>query len=329
MRAAICAFLLLVPGWQPALAAKASCVLLLEHNEPSAYTDLLKAGLERAGRELDLATKVVVASEDQDQEGAFLKAASENDFVIVASDNMHELLRDNAANFRRVKFGVIDAGIRAPNLSCITFADEEAAYLAGTAAARLAKSMGSSVIGWLSGMDTPAMRSLFSGYAQGAEMAVPDIRVIQAIAGSFADPAVAEEKAGQLAAKGASVIALAAGAGNTGAAKALARTGAFVISLDSWQPDILPGKTMAGITKAVDRAVYQLCEDFTKNGFKGKEIVIYNIANDGVALKGFDEFAKTKYPDIARRVNELAREFKNGNIKLRSLRERTLCDCLD
>lgn len=314
----------------PCMAAHAeagkSVALMLEHGEAAPYTNMLREGLERAGRDFGLESKVIVATDDDDQEGAFRKAAEENELVIVATDNMHEILRNNAANFRRKKFGVIDAGIRAPNVSCITFADEQAAYLAGAAAAMLARARGSDTIGWLSGMDTPAMRSLFSGFSTGAEMTVPDIQVAQAIAGSFTDSEAAAQKAAQLA-RTASVIALAAGAGNPAAAKAIKDSKTLVICLDAWQPDLAPGKTVAGITKAVDRAIYQLCEDFAKDRFKAKEIVIYDLANKGVNLDGFND--KGKYPDISRRVGELKREIENGNITLRSMRERTLCDCLD
>ncbi len=190
----------------------------------------------------------------------------------------------------------------------------------------LAKARGAGAIGWLSGMDTPAMRSLFSGFSACAEMTMPDIRVAQAIAGSFTDSGAAAEKAAQLAGT-ASVIALAAGAANPAAAKAIRDSKALVICLDAWQPDLAPGKTVAGITKAVDRAIWQLCEDFAKDRFRAKEIVIYDLANKGVGLAGFDD--KGKYPDISRRVSELKREIENGNIALRSMRQRTLCDCLD
>lgn len=300
--------------------------LMLEHDSAAPYTNMLRDGLARAGRDFGLASSVIVATDDDDQEEAFRKAAQENDLVIVATDNMHEILRNNAANFRRKKFGVIDAGIRAPNVSCVTFADEQAACLAGAAAAMLAKARGSGTIGWLSGMDTPAMRSLFSGFSACAEMTMPDIQVAQAIAGSFTDAEAAAEKAAQLAST-ASVIALAAGAANPAAAKAIRNSKALVICLDAWQPDLAPGKTAAGITKAADHAIYQLCEDFAKDRFRAKEIVIYDLANKGVSLAGFDD--KGKYPDISRRVSELKREIENGNIALRSMRQRTLCDCLD
>lgn len=304
-----------------------SCALLLEHGESAPYTDMLRAGLEQAAKEFGLSAKVVIAGKNSDQVQAFRKAAQENDLLIVASDNFYEILRDNAANFRSRKFAVIDAGIRASNTSSITFADEQAAFLAGACAALLARERGSQVIGWLSGQDTPAMRSLFSGYAAGAETAVPGMRIIQAIAGSFTDGSRAAEKAGQLA--DAAVIALAAGAANGAAAQKLSASQALVISVDALQPGLLPQRTAGAITKAVDRAVYELCRDFAAGKFRTKEIGVFDLANGGVDFKGFDEFGAKKYPHIARRIGELKRELLAGNIHLGSRRQRTLCDCLD
>lgn len=304
-----------------------SCALLLEHPEPAPYTNMLREGLARAAKDFDLSTSVIVAGPDSDHLEAFEKAARENDMVIVATDGFFEILRDNAANFRRCKFAVIDAGIRASNTSCITFADEQASFLAGAVAALLAKDLGKPVIGWLSGMDTPAMRSLFSGYAAGAETAAPNARIIQAIAGSFTDGVAAKAKAANLGE--ASVVALAAGAANYAAAKSLAKGSTLAIGLDGAQTDLLPQKTIGVIVKAVDKAVYELCKDLAGGKFRAKEIVVFDLANGGVDFVGFDKFAGKKWPDISRRLAELKKEILAGNIHLSSLRERTLCDCLD
>ena len=56
--------------------------------------------------------------------------------------------------------------------------------------------------------------------------------------------------------------------------------------------------------------------------FRGKEIVIYDLANGGtnfIPRAGLDQ----------RRLKELRHELETGGVKLRSLRQRTLCDCLD
>lgn len=125
---------------------------------------------------------MLVAPPESDQQETFRQAARESDLVLVASDRLHEILRNNAANFRKTMFGCIDAGIRAPNIMSVTFADEQAAYLAGAAAAMLTGRTGlpginrDKTVGWLSGEDTPALRSLFSGFSGGAQLIDPEIR---------------------------------------------------------------------------------------------------------------------------------------------------------
>lgn len=306
------------------LCASAACAgqlktaLLLEHDAPSAWTDLLKRGLAEAAAKYGIEQEIIIAAPDQSE--IFQKAAASHDLVIVASDGLHEALRDNAANFRSVWFGAIDAGIRAPNIMSVTFADEQAAYIAGACAAMLAAAKGEPAIGWLSGADVPAVRSLFNGYSEGAVLAKPGCRVIQAVAGSFASPAEAVKKTAWLLDNGACIIALAAGAGNA-EARALAKSrGAAVIELDQPAPGCL-----GAITKAADKAVLEIVESAAAGNFRGKEIITYNLANGGVNFI----LSKNAPPDLERRSRELKHELESGSIHLRSLRQRTLCDCLD
>lgn len=301
-------------------AAPLRVALLLESDEPSPWTDMLRNGLANT----PVAGDVIIARPGEDQTGIFRKAAQEHDLVIVASDGLHEILRDNAASFRRVMFGSVDAGIRAPNIMSVTFADEQAAFLAGAAAAAMARDRGAPVIGWLSGADTPAMRSLFSGYSEGALLEVPEARVIQAVAGSFNAPATAAEKTAWLADAGAKVIALAAGAGNAAAAEAAkARNVPFMV---------VDGPAVgATLSRSADRAIAEIINSAASGNFRGKEIITYDLSNGGVGFNGLERLAgkSAASRDILRRSQELANEIRKGAIRLHSLRQRTLCDCLD
>lgn len=311
--------------------------LLLEHEQASPWNDLLLAGLERARRDFGLETAVVYAPKGTDQAAALRKAAAESDLVLVASDGLHEALRDNAANFRRTKFGCVDAGVRAPNIMSVTFADEQASFLAGAAAALLTQAKlpginAERTIGWLSGEDTPAMRSLFSGFAEGAQLAVPEVRVVQAVVGSFTDGGTAAAKTVGLLSAGADVVALAAGAGNAAALERLREAGACLVGLDTDQARAYPGHTLLSIVKRADNAVYEIAASAASPRFRGKEIVVYDLANGGVDVAGLSAFLAARgkgAPEaIGRRVGELRRELENGSIRLHSLRARTLCDCL-
>lgn len=324
-------------GAGPEGRAPLRVTLLLEHAQAAPWTDMLRAGLERAGRDFGMRTAVVVAGPDTDQTAAFRTAAGESDLVIVASDNFHEILRDNAANFRRVLFGCVDAGVRAPNIMSVTFADEQAAFLAGAGAALLTRATGlegingERTIAWLSGADTPAMRSLFNGFAEGAQLADPQVRVIQAVVGSFTDPATAGVKAANLLKAGADVVALAAGAGNGAALEQVRAAGGYAVGLDAELAARYPGHVPCSILKRADRAVYEIAASAASPRFRGKEIITYDLANGGVALGGLEQFRAAAGPpaaDMERRMGELRRELENGAIRLRSLRARTLCDCL-
>ncbi|MBD5539534.1 MAG: BMP family ABC transporter substrate-binding protein, partial [Desulfovibrio sp.] len=312
-------------------------VLLLEHEQASPWNDLLLAGLERAGRDFGMRTSVVYAPKGEGQAEALRKAAAGADLVLVASDGLHEALRDNAANFRRTMFGCIDAGVRAPNIMSVTFADEEAAFLAGAAAALLTRAKlpginAGATIGWLSGEDTPAMRSLFSGFFEGAQLAAPEVRVAQAVVGSFTDGAAAAAKTADLLAAGADVVALAAGAGNPQALAALRSANAYLVGLDTDQSAAFPGHVLLSIVKRADKAVYEIAASAASERFRGKEILVYDLANGGVDAAGLPAFlaacGKGAPESIGRRVGELRRELINGSIRLHSLRARTLCDCL-
>lgn len=304
----------------PAFTEPLRVALLLEHEQRSMWTDLLRKGLAITSLP-DIQADVIVASPGPGQRQIFRDAAASHDVVLVASDNLHEALRDNAANFRRVMFGSIDAGIRAPNIMSVTFADEQAAFLAGAAAAMVAGGKEAPIIGWLSGADTPALRSLFNGYSEGALLAQPGCRIIQAVVGSFTDPVLAAKKAAWLLDSGASVIALAAGAGNPAALAEARKRGAKVIELDAFSGESVLG----AIAKAADRAVAEILVSAASGKFRGKEIITYDLANGGVNFETLGSLS----PNILRRLGELRREIDKGAIRLHSLRQRTLCDCLD
>ena len=325
-------------GENASAASPLRVTLLLDQDGGKPRTEEQRAGLANAEREVPLRTKVLVAPPESDQQETFRQAARESDLVLVASDRLHEILRNNAANFRKTMFGCIDAGIRAPNIMSVTFADEQAAYLAGAAAAMLTGRTGlpginrDKTVGWLSGEDTPALRSLFSGFSGGAQLIDPEIRVINALAGSFTDAGTARREARRLLDQGADVLALAAGAGNEGALAEARERGIYIVGLDTDQAQVLPGHVLTSILKRADRAVYEIVAAASRGNFQGKKIITYDLGNDGVGItdpRAFTAAAgQNAPPDLERRLKELRAELLSGSIRLKSLRARTLCDCL-
>ena len=313
--------------------------VLLEHQAKSTWSYLLSKGLAKAKRDFGIQSRIVVASDPEKQTAVFRECAQSADLVVVASDRFHEILRDNAGAFRSVRFGVIDASIMGSNIHCITFADEQASYLAGMAAALFADATTQDTgkgkaIGWISGQDIPAMQSLFAGYREGAKLAIPDIRVIQGVVGSFADPKRGAEEAKRLINEGVSVLAMAAGGSNAGVLAQAKEAGIFVIGVDTDHKDSYPGHVLLSIIKNVDEAIYTIIKDCVHNTFAGKTITVYDLKH-GVSLTdpklSLKQNAKHYAPilsTINRRIEEVTKEIEQGSIRIRSLRQRTLCNCL-
>ena len=304
------------------------------------WNDALAQGLEQASRELKVHAAVLPAPHGQDTaalEQLFRETAREYDLVLVASDRLHEILRDNAANYRRTMFGCIDAGIRAPNIMSVTFADEQAAYLAGAAAAMVARQSdlpgirGQKILGWLSGEDVPAMRSLLNGFTEGARLIDPEMRVIHAISGSFDDAEAARLQARKLLEQGADVLVLASGMGNAPALEEVQAHGAYAVGLNVDHDHQAPGRILTSILKFPDKAVFDIVAAAATGSFRGKEIVVRDLSNGGVDITDMHTFkaaaAKHVPGNLDRRLRELRREILNGGIRLKSLRARTLCDC--
>ncbi|MDR2745437.1 MAG: BMP family ABC transporter substrate-binding protein [Desulfovibrio sp.] len=312
--------------------------LLLEHEDDQSWSALLRRGLDQAGREFSLHVEVLKAPSENEQIPLFRKAAGEFDLVLVGSTRFHEILRDNAANYRRTFFGCVDAGIRAPNIMSVTFADEQGAYLAGAAAAMLTVQRGlpgvngEKILAWLTGEDTPAQRSLLNGFTEGARLIDPEMRVVNGISGSFSGAGHASEETRRLLEQGADVVALAAGGGNVPALERVREKGVYVIGLDEDQASVLPGRVLTSIIKRADRAVYEIAARTATGRFRGGEITVYDLKNRGVdvadVFNGIPALGSWPLRDVRRRLGELREEISNGGIRIHSLRDRTLCDCL-
>lgn len=320
---------------------KLKVCLLLDHDQTDAWSQMLRMGLEVAAQKHGIETKIVISqshvANERSQVEAFRAAAEEGGLVLVASDSLHEILRDNAGNYRQTMFGCIDTGIRAPNIMSVSFADEGPAFLAGAAAARLTKTCSlpginkELVLGWLSGEDSHSLRSMLNSFHEGAQIEEPGIRVIHAVAGSFTDRDRAKAQALRLMDAGADVLVLAAGPANPGALEAVKERGAYIIGMDADQRALLPGRVLASISKRADLAVQNIVAAAATGAFKGKQVVTWSMEDGGTELLGIDAFVRSSgarsMQGMEERLAELRQEILKGHIQLRSLRARTLCDC--
>ena len=313
------------PGDAPGLRV----ALLLEDAAPDrGWNDLLRQGLEQAQKELGVRTAVVVAppqgSNGLTQEGIFQAAARQADLVLLSGARLHEILRSQAGNFPRTSFGCLDTsilGLRSKNIMSVTFADAEPAFLAGAASALMVGE--GQKLGWLEDEESPQSRTMLEGFIAGAQISRPDIRIVRREAkGKDMDTLLSEMRF-----EGAAMVFLATGSYTRKAVTALAAQSLWGVGLDMDQSPLAPKKLPLSLVKRFDRAVEELVLARANGTFKGRETLVYNLENKGVALV---QARDARLPaNVQRRLQELSRELEAGNIVLEDKRTPTLCNCLD
>lgn len=211
------------------------------------------------------------------------------------------------------EFGLVDAVIEGKdNVVSITFKDNEAAYLAGIAAAHSTKT---DHVGFIGGEEGPVIDRFEAGFVKGIEDASKDlgkdIKVDVQYAASFGDPAKGKALAANMYQNGADIIYHASGGTGTGVfqeakdlnEKADEDKKVWVIGVDRDQVDDgnyknKDGKednfTLTSTIKGVGTAVKDVAQKSQDGEFPGGDILVYGLKEGGVEITDghLDEKAK-------------------------------------
>lgn len=210
-------------------------------------------------------------------------------------------------------FAVVDVGYQdyPNNLRGLTFASDEASYLAGILAGQMTKSNNIAAIG---GMSIPPVDDYIFGYRTGAQCANPDVNVVITYTNDFANPTLGAQVAQTLIHQGADVIFAPAGGTGTGALLNASLLGAWVIGVDDDQfvtlfnDGMIPGsdKILTSVMKRIDHAVYQTIADVVEGAFSSGTM-LYRLAEGGVELAPFHK-ADSSIPTSAKTEIALANQ---------------------
>lgn len=186
----------------------------------------------------------------------------------------------------------------ADNTTCISFAEHEAGFLAGVAAA---VEIQEGDFAFLGGIEVPAVQKLNWGFQQGVAYANENLGTQIHLGeeniiyqGTFTDMAAGQQIASQLLDRGVDVIFVAAGTTGVGAiteVKSRASKGDKVwtigVDVDQYEEGIYAeGKSvmLTSAMKYLDQATYSTIKDFTEGKFEGGESMVFSVANDGVGI---------------------------------------------
>ncbi|MDQ0223158.1 BMP family lipoprotein [Streptococcus moroccensis] len=196
-------------------------------------------------------------------------------------------------------FAIVDSVVAdKDNVVSIGFADHEASYLAGVAAAKSTKT---NHVGFIGGMEGVVIDRFEAGFVEGVKSVNPDIKITVDYAGSFVDAAKGQTIAAAQYAAGADIIFHASGGTGNGvfaAAKAINETTdeadkVWVIGVDRDQSEegnytSKDGKesnfVLASTIKEVGTSVHEIANQAIDGKFPGGEIVTFSLADQGVEL---------------------------------------------
>nr|WP_041397739.1 BMP family ABC transporter substrate-binding protein [Spirochaeta africana] len=211
----------------------------------------------------------------------------------------------------------------ADNTVAVFFAEHEAGFLAGVAAAL---ELQSGEFGFIGGMEIPPVQKFNWGYQQGIAYANAnlgtDISIVRQnviYQGTFDDVAAGQQIAAQMFDRGVDVIFVAAGGVGVGAineAKARAGQGAWIIGVDADQYDegIYRDNDSIILTSAmkrVDTVAYDMIAAQLAGEFPGGETLMFDASNDGIGLP--DENPNLS-AEVLAQVDQVLQGLRDGSI---------------
>lgn len=214
------------------------------------------------------------------------------DLIFAIGYTLEEALTEVAGQNPEQKYGMLDGNVDLPNVVSISFADNEASYLAGMVAAHTSKT---DRIGFVGGMRTPNIEKFQAGYEAGAKAVNPDIEIDAQYIESYSDAGLAQQTASAMFTNKVDVIFHAAGnAGNGVNTEARNRLESgtnediWVIGVDRDQSE--EGEWEGGnfiITstlKQLGRAAENEANDTMNDNFHGGEAIVSDLASGGVGI---------------------------------------------
>ncbi|MDR1606494.1 MAG: BMP family protein [Streptococcaceae bacterium] len=239
---------------------------------------------------------------------------------------LHDAVVESAKHNENVNYVLIDDVITdQKNVFSATFMDNEAAYLAGVAAAKTTKT---NKVGFVGGMEGEVLKRFEVGFKEGVASVNPKVTVDVQYVGSFSDAAKGKTVAAAQYKSGADIIFQAAGGTGAGVfseAKALNEgkneaDKVWVLGVDRDQKaegnyQSKDGKkanfVLASTLKKVGQVVETVSKDTAAGKFKGGTHVSYGIKDGSVDLIN-DNLSD----DAAKAVDKAREAIKAGEIKV-------------
>ena len=277
-----------------------------------AFSTTCLRGAEKAQRELGISLEITESMSVA--ESASLQrnyAESKQDNLIICIGSTHsQSLNQLSLDFPKQQFAIVDGNItNRANISSIVSRDNESSFLAGALAAMVSQT---NQIGFIGGMDVPAIQRFLAGYEAGAQYINPDCKIIVTYAGTWANDGQTKALALQQYQQGADIVFGPAGAGSLGVIEAAKEKNLYAIGVDTDQSPTGPQNVLASTIKNVDIAVFEAIKRSVEEKFSGG-LQTSGLKEGGVGIV-VNNTLSIITPEIKERITEIEKKIISGDI---------------
>ncbi|MCX5560251.1 BMP family protein [Streptomyces sp. NBC_00038] len=259
------------------------------------FNDAAYAGLEKAKAEFGYETADIEPTDgetDADKEQRLASLAKQGYNPVIGIGFAYgPALTAVASKYPDTTFGIVDSVVEGANVASLVFAEQEASYLAGVAAAKATKT---NTVGFVGGVDIPLIHKFEAGYKQGVTDTNSKVKVVSqyltqtAEEGGFSSPDKGKAAAEGQIEKNADVVYQAAGLSGQGVIEAAAAAKVWAIGVDSDQYNqaalaSYKDYILTSALKDVGGAVYSLAKS-VKDGKPLTGVQTFDLKVDGVGL---------------------------------------------
>ncbi|WP_138418685.1 BMP family lipoprotein [Aquibacillus sediminis] len=246
------------------------------------FSDSAFLGLEQARDELGILFDYRELETVGDYESGLIDLAEQdNDLIIGVGYMMEEELKKVAEDYPDQQFVIVDTVIDLPNVTSVTFKEQEGSFLIGAIAGMKTES---DVVGFVGGVDSALIRKFLNGYEQGVKATNPEAEVVTQFAGDFGDDKLGADIADQMIQEGADYIYPSAGFTGVGVIQKAEEQGIYSFGVDSDQYFLGEETVVTSMMKNIDVAMMNVATELHENGELSGEDLVLGLNEDGVGL---------------------------------------------
>lgn len=292
-------------------------------------------GLMKAEKELGVVTAKAESSGPEDFASNIENMVQEHCTVIVGVGFlMDSAIAEAAAKYPDIDFALVDSTIgdsSLPNTRALLFNTAEAAYLAGYASAAMTKT---DKVGTYLGMKIPSTAVFADGYVDGVKKYNEDkgtsVQVLGwnkdtqdgMAVGNFEDQPMGKKFTEELFNQGADIVMPVAGPVGLGTlAAAKEHAGTMVVWVDAdgaLTEESSKDVILTSVMKQIEAAVFDTIKSVVDGKWSSKPF-IGTLANDGVGIAPWHQFADKVPADLDKEIDALRQGIIDGSIKVESV----------